>query len=206
MMAKAISLIVEGDGDVSAAPLLVRRVAEKRKFFDLLIVGKPIKAGSVYKLLRQGEVERYVELALSRNCDGALILLDTDEGCPIHLIKELQSRIRMNADRFGKKTALCFFKSEFESLFLNCIEAYLTEAASRMVEPPIQGWESIRGAKERFRALTKRPYRETVDQVRHTALLDLPRLAQRSRSYQHLESSIAWLMDDTEETFYPYLG
>jgi hypothetical protein len=58
--------IVEGPGDVQAAPILIRKILyEYFTFFDIG-VAKPKKAGGRSTLDRPGGIERFIEYALLR--------------------------------------------------------------------------------------------------------------------------------------------
>ena len=56
-------LIVEGAGDVKAVPRLIREVLFHHKIFDLNPVPRPKSNVEIRKLMRAGELERYVEYA-----------------------------------------------------------------------------------------------------------------------------------------------
>ena len=70
---------------------------------------------------------------------------------------------------------------EYESIFL----------AARDAEDP----ESVRGAKERLQALTGAPYRETVDQAKLSAALDLTP-ARACRWFRKFEKELLAIIRD----------
>lgn len=91
--------IVEGHGDVQAVPLLVRRIAQELGVFEL-VVGRPIRTPRC-KIVRPGELERAVDLALrkgGRDCK-ILILLDAETDCPAELVPQFLTRVQAGARR-----------------------------------------------------------------------------------------------------------
>lgn len=45
MAPRSIAVLIEGDGDYDAVPLLVRNIAGAKTFYDLKVGTKPIKVG-----------------------------------------------------------------------------------------------------------------------------------------------------------------
>src|SRR5947207_6417482 len=89
-----IAAIVEGEGDVAALPILLRRLSAWRapeKFAD---VPPPIRVRRDRFLNRPDEFDRYLSLA-ARKCghDGwILVLLDADDDCPAVFADEVLTR------------------------------------------------------------------------------------------------------------------
>ncbi len=76
----AIVPIVEGDGDVQAVPLLLRRLLDYYQRWDWS-VSRARKAGGVMRLKR--DLGRYLRYAqLEPDCGAVLVLVDLDDGCP----------------------------------------------------------------------------------------------------------------------------
>jgi len=109
--------IVEGQGEVAAVPLLLRRIAIGIGGVSSLEVRRPIRV-SRSKILKAGELERYVELAArSAGPAGAvLVLLDADDDCPAELGALLLARA--SEVRVGLTPSVVLAKHEFESWFL----------------------------------------------------------------------------------------
>ena len=91
-----IITIVEGDGEVQAVPILIRRIAEVVTPGSFPDVPKPIRVRRD-GILKPGEIERSVEFAADQaGPDGRiLILLDTDDDCP----RDLAPRRGVQASR-----------------------------------------------------------------------------------------------------------
>lgn len=84
--------IVEGDGDVEAVPLLLRRLLDLRQRWDWSI-GRAKKAGGLTIVKRDlGRFLRYAQL--EPDCGGVLILVDLDEGCPRAAAEDLVRRAK----------------------------------------------------------------------------------------------------------------
>jgi hypothetical protein len=170
----AIKLIVEGDADREAVPLLFRRVAEYRDL-NVFHESRPIKSGPLAKICRNGELERYLRYAAGSDNSPVFLVLDCDV----------------------KFYAFCFIEREYETFFLHSIESI----RDRYEELPWnQGEidnntnpESRRGAKEYLGRLMGKSYRETRDQARFTPAIDLELLYRRSRSFRHFVSAITAL-------------
>jgi len=83
--------IVEGQGDVAALPILLRRLLwEQNNRYDVQIA-KPKKTGGSGGLMR--DLEGFLRLAASTpDCGSILVLIDADDKCPKELAKKLASR------------------------------------------------------------------------------------------------------------------
>ena len=202
------TLIIEGPGDGAAIPKLMRKICEERAIFELWPEKNPIMRQNIPKLSRMGDLEKYVEYGLRRDGDGVLVVLDTDEHCPKVVADLWVPRIRAMAQR-EKRVALAFFKSEFESMFLCCLDHVVEQYPDYGWD--LNGWEPERdhervvGAKGALsRRMRKgRAYKETRDQVGFVSALDFARLRDISRSFRHFESTLLWLVGDHEEDLLP---
>src|ERR1022692_2951547 len=92
-----VACIVEGQGDVSAAPVLLKRLVTFVNP-DIYADVRPFRVGRS-KLVLLGELERAVELAgrgLRSPCI-VLIVIDSDDDCPKELAQVLLDRARSAA-------------------------------------------------------------------------------------------------------------
>ena len=87
-----IITIVEGQGEVSAVPILIRRIAAAVPSV-VPQVPKPIRVKR-NRFLKENELERYVDLAARQaGSDGRiLIILDADDDCPPERASEILQR------------------------------------------------------------------------------------------------------------------
>lgn len=182
-MSARIACIVEGQGEVDAVPLLLRRIAEKIGIRGNLKIWPPIRVRR-NQVVREGELERAVELAARKiGGDGAvLIVLDSDDDCPARLGPRLLSRA--SAARPDIFVAVALAKREFESWFLAAAESLRgARGLQDDIEPP-ESPEEIRGAKEWLsdRMSRDKSYSPTVDQAGLAARMDLD-AARRAPSF-----------------------
>lgn len=205
-----IVLLVEGDGDQAAVPELVRRVSLRLDLHGMQPTSKPIRCGGLERLQREGELERFVTYGCQRHDgDGALLVLDCDDDCPKEAVSAFALRIAPIAQRFSKKIGIAFLRREFETLFLFCVKRICERYPSCDWDPKSfevnRELEEIRGAKEALARLMRwGKYKETRDQARFVTALDFDLLAQRSRSYRHLESTLRWLAQPPDGTSWVY--
>src|ERR1700719_2732498 len=90
LMAKYVIVpIVEGRGEVNALPILLRSWLRYRRYRNVEVdLAGPVWAGGkgtivvAHDSVNGRGVEHYVRLALLRQPDVILILLDADEECP----------------------------------------------------------------------------------------------------------------------------
>jgi hypothetical protein len=180
-----IAAIVEGQGDREAVPILIRRVAQ---MIDPGLVPKvlpPLRVPAS-RLLKQGEIERSIELAARKlqGQGGIIIIVDCDweNGCPAEdgpmLLKRAVSA------RGDLPIAVVLAKKEFEAWFLAAAESLRGQhGLPDSLEPPLYP-EEIRGAKEWLsdRMSPGRSYAETTDQPALTAIFDME-MARRADSF-----------------------
>lgn len=196
--------IVEGHGDVDAVPILIRRLAAALGYGNVH-VEKAIRWPR-FKIVKQGELERAVRLALGKlgvNPGAILILLDAEDDCPARLGPELLERARKVAVTVPVGVVLA--AREYEAWFL----AALTSLRGRRgispdAEPPPDP-EAIRGAKEALEQWLRNggTYSETVDQPALTAYFDLEEARERSPSFAKCWRTVASLLAQVPESSPP---
>jgi len=165
------SLIVEGHGEVAAAPILLRRVAEE--YGSYIKVNRPIRLKRD-AILRESELSRAIVLAsLRAGAQGIiLILLDSDDDCPV----EIAGRVRDCASKVQVECPVEVIAAvrEFESLFLSCMESLSRAGLVHEEHVLARSPEAIRGAKEELRRMLRSGvYKETQDQASLTARIDI---------------------------------
>ncbi len=173
-MLGSLACIVEGDGEVAAVPIAIRRIIQWVDPSLIVNIHYPIRV-SRPKLVKPGELERTVDFAARRagKSGAVLIVLDSDDDCPASLGPELLGRARKA--RSDLPISVVLAKREFEGWFLASAESLrgLRGLAADLAPPPDP--ESIRGAKAWLtaRMIAGRSYKETVDQPALAALFDL---------------------------------
>jgi hypothetical protein len=190
-----IASIVEGHGECEAVPILVRRIAQT---LDpaLAPVVHPVIRVPASKLVKQGEIERAIELAARKNAGqgGILVLLDCDDGCPAEDGPALLQRaIKARSDL---PVSVVFAKREFEAWFLAAAESLRGQRGlpDDLTGPPDP--EAIRGANEWLEDRMPRgqSYAESADQPSLTAIFDM-NTARRADSFDKCHREVVRLLN-----------
>ena len=185
--------IVEGDGEVEAVPVLIRRIGEDVAPLDPPDVLRPIRVRR-QRFVKPDEVERYVNLAAIRGAADAriLVLLDADNDCPAVLGPGVLERAR--AARSDRRIEVVVAKSEYESWFIAAVDSLQgTRGIPAETEVP-QDPESIRGAKAWLRDRMSGPYSPTADQATFTARFDMALARRRSPSFDKMWRAVSALL------------
>jgi hypothetical protein len=185
--------IVEGDGEVRAVPILIRRIITHYSPGAYVPVERPIPV-SRSGLIQTDLLERTIELAARRTkpSDGILLLLDADDECPRELAEALL--IRARAARPDRSISVVAANREYEAWFLAAAQSIRGKRGlAEDMEPPADP-EAIRDAKGWLARHTPRgfTYKPTVDQPALTDLFDLEQ-AQTARSFRKLVKEVLGL-------------
>ncbi len=174
----AISLIVEGHGEVQAFPLLVRRILGERNI--QAPINQPHRIPRD-RMLR--DVARAMTLQRGRVGDSGLILIlfDSDD-CDAHEA-EVKTRQAAADDR---PLMACAAVREYEAWFLAGLESLRGHRSVREDAEFAGDPELPRGAKERLSARMNEPYKETLHQPAFSQLVDLRMVRAQSRSFASL--------------------
>ena len=194
-MSVTLTCIVEGHGEIDAVPITIRRIARQLDPGLVVRIHQPFRVPR-NKLVKEGELERAVDLAARRaGGDGAvLIVLDSDDECPATLGPALLVRARRT--RSDLPISVVLAKREFEAWFLAAAESLRgRRGLADDLESPADP-ESIRGAKEWLTARMEdgRRYVETLDQPALAAAFDLLH-ARRSDSFDKFFREVASVLE-----------
>lgn len=183
--------IVEGPGEVEAVPALIWKLLAEMERYDIQ-VGDVQNAHGCGNLTVSGGVERFVGNAWKKHdCGAVLILMDAEEQCAMQLATDFSRRILAMGVRFPVATVIA--KCEYEAWFLASLETITGESFGNRQGLPVgllypgeveervgvKGWITRQLSEGRI-------YKETLDQVAMTRLIDLERARQRSRSFRRL--------------------
>ena len=186
----SIQPIVEGHGDVTALPVLLRRFVAEAGAWTIGI-GRPIRH-SRYHLTKQAGVERAVRLALNvEGTSAVLILFDGDGDCPATLGPTVHAWATAAAGDTPCEVVLAH--REYEAWFLAAIESLRGHRDVKADAEIHLNPEEPRGAKEKLEARMERGYVETSDQAALSAQFSLAAAYSRSRSFRKLASSFGAL-------------
>ena len=180
-----IQPIVEGQGDVDAVPVLLRRLRDEAEAWGLE-VAKPHRRPRA-QLVKKNFLQSAVQVAgLAPNCSGILIILDADDDCPKDKSRVLEEWAREAAG--GKPCVVVMANREYEAWFLASIEAMRGKSGILSAAVSHPDPESPRDAKGELelRMLHGSSYSPSVDQAPLTAHLDLESAYRRCRSFRKL--------------------
>lgn len=191
-MARIVA-IVEGDGEVEAVPVLSRRIGSEVSPLAPPDVLRPIRVRR-QRILKEGELERYVSLAAVRVRDDGciLILLDANGDYPAEIGPTVLQRAR--AARSDHRIEAVLAKCEYETWLLAAAESI---AGRRGIPPDAsapEDPESIRGAKEWLRNRMRGSYSPTTDQAALTAVFDMTSARRRSPSFDKMWRAVTALL------------
>ena len=178
--------IVEGDGEVQALPVLLRRLSAWKTPQSTVKFETPIRVRRDRFVNRDDEFRRHVLLAAAKCRDDGwiLILLDADDDCPAIFGAQLLERARGVARH--RRISVVLANREYEAWFiaaalsLNGCRGFF--ATSGAVDPELprnaKGWIEDR--------MSSRSYGEITDQSAFSARMDLEQAYARSRSFRKL--------------------
>lgn len=171
--------VVEGHGDATAVPELVRRILhEKLQRYDVRVLpGYRIPR----KTLVSGPVDNRLRSALEseRGTSGVLAVFDADDDCAIELARRFAPNPRVR---------IAVAVREFEAWFL--ADSDDPEIVARA--------ELVRGAKELLAKTRLAEYAERRDATRLVHTLDLDRVERNSRSFRHLVKVVGELVQGSD--------
>lgn len=183
----SIASIVEGDGEVAALPVLLRRLAAELEPFVLVNALPPIRVRRDRFLNKEEELRRQLLLAASKCGDDGwiLIVLDADDDCPKQKGADIYGRAREYVPH--RRLSVVLANREFEAWFIAAAQSLdglrgfaLTPGERVEAEAPrnAKGWirEHMRG----------KPYSEVIDQPAFAARIDLRQALDNSRSFRKL--------------------
>jgi hypothetical protein len=189
-----IASIVEGDGEVSALPKLLHRIAAELDVPNLLTpIPMRIPRG---KITIAGGIERAVAAEALRvpGKGGVLVLLDADDDCPVECGPLLLARAR--AARQDKQVSVVLANREFEAWFLAAAPSLAGQFGfpTEFARP-----ESPEAPRDCKGLLTKarpkgQPYKETVDQAPLTSAFDLKMAREHSDSFDKFYREVSRLL------------
>ena len=179
--------IVEGDGEVQAFPVLLRRLASAIAPERAVDVTRPIRVHRS-KVVKVEELERYVELATQQHGgEGAVIvLLDADDDCAADLGPALLARAE--AVRPGSPVAVVVAVKEYEAWFLAAASSLRGQRGLPEDLDPSKDPEAVRDAKGwlQSRRTDGLAYSPTIDQPALSAVVDLDTARAGSPSFDKL--------------------
>jgi hypothetical protein len=178
--------IVEGDGEVAALPVLLRRVSGWLTPQVAINVARPIRVRRDQFLNREDIFSKQLLLA-SKLClspGWIMILLDADDDCPQDLAADIYARAKLILPE--REISVVLANHEYEAWF---VAAAISLDGKRgfVVPPKIPEAEVLRGPKQWIsKQIPQGAYHEVVDQPALSAAIDLTLAHENSRSFRKL--------------------
>lgn len=194
-----IAPLVTGHGEVSAFPVLLRRIISEVSPELQIAVAPPVRC-SESSLLRPDspELDNHLAIAAGNAGEGGgvIVLIDSEDICPAEIGPQLLARAR-NLQPSIPLVAVCAYR-EYETWFLWSLDSFRDHDMLPNTTHPPDHPESVRSAKDWLRRVAGIPYKEVVDQARFSARLDL-QLARRSDSFDKLCRDVEALLTAIRE-------
>jgi hypothetical protein len=196
-----IASVVEGEGEIAALPVVLRRLMYEANVWDGDI-RRPYLVGRG-RLVKQGGLEAAVE-GLARRLPpatpgGILVVIDADDDCPAALGPELLRRAE--AVRSDLRIAVVLANREFEAWFLAAAPSLGGHAglpAGLAVPGDCERPRDCKGWLSRHRA-DGGSYRPRVDQAALASAFDLRLARANSPSFDKLCRDVGYLVTGKPE-------
>lgn len=193
-MNKKLSLIVEGDGELTALPNLINRLLQKGFQRYDIVPDYPKNAHTKNNLIKNGGIEDFIGYCVKDKANAILILLDSDKECPIDIASHLHDRIfKLN---LHIPVAIVCAKCEYEAWFLANLDALIQNGllksdasydTTKIEEKrDVKGWLSAN--------MPSGKYKEVTDQLKMTRYIEFERTHELSRSFRRLMHAIEELV------------
>lgn len=182
-----IASMVEGDGEVAALPVLLRRLGEWHTPAVASRILPPIRVRRDRFLNRDEEFRRHLLLAAAKCGDTGwiLILLDADDNCPTQLGAQILAQAQAYVPH--RRVSVVLAMREFEAWFIAAAPSLDGQRGFTFAAGTVVQAESVRNAKGWMEArLAGGAYRETTEHPAFTARMDLEQALSGSRSFRKL--------------------
>ena len=203
--------VVEGHGEVEAAPVLLRRLVEVAREQAIMShlhrwnvrIGKPIRRPRG-RLVRRDGIGDALRLAVLNRSDAILILFDSDNDCPATLGPRVQEWATEPVGNIPCEVVLV--NREYESWFLASIESLRGIHGIRQDACSHRAPEAPRGAKAHLEARMRLglSYVETSDQSALSGAFSMKDAFCHCRSFRKLTSAFGTLLDKTNQGIRPW--
>lgn len=197
-----ITCIVEGHGEVQAAPILLRRTLQEIFSINSAEIVPQRRQGiNALEASNWANFKRYLATAYYEE-SPILWMLDADDFCPCDKLRDIYSAaLEMEVQQ---PIGFCFWHREFETIFLHD-----TNALSKTLKcAPIPGPESPQAIRDAKRWISSQfppnsCYKETLHQAKITSRLDFDLLSECYNDFRHYLRVVEWLISTTEPSIYP---
>lgn len=189
-----IAPIVEGHGESFAIRTLITRIASELCGVYWVEVAQPFRLASD-KMRKPLELEKAVRFQAARiqGAGGVLLLRDGDDAdvqCPVKLAR----LITPDPGRVPARVEVVIAHHEYEAWFLAALASLRGHSAIQDEALTPANPEARRDAKGQLESMMCESYKETLHQVRFSALLDLKVAEQNSRSFRRMVNAVRSLL------------
>ena len=189
-----VLIIVEGYGEVEAAPLLARRVAfELLNTYTATFIQQRRRGLCHLRSQNWHHFRRYLKAAFYENCP-ILWMLDVDDDCAVDVAIEMSNVA--NEENCPVPFAVNLWVREFETMFLYDLETLSKKLDRFDLDGATNQPETIRGVKEWISSRMPKGsiYKPSVDQARISGSIDVSKVFNTYRSFQHFVKTLEWLL------------
>ena len=183
-MPLSIALMVEGHGEVQAAPLLLRRIFQEVYESFAVSIEKPFRVPRSKICNKSNDFRRAMQFLGMKNPDAIFIIFDSDDDCPVSIAQEV--RAAAQAEVVDTPIFVVAAQREYEAwLLAGSAELEIVDKVAYEKLP--SSLESVRNPKLLLKkVLASGTYSETVDQSRLTGRFDLELARSLSTSFDKL--------------------
>lgn len=186
--------IVEGQGEVAAVPVLLRRLLHDHAHCFGVQPAAPIRR-KASEFRREQSVHAAVALAVSQpDCAGVLVLFDGEDDCPAEQGAQVRAWARAAARGVPCEVVVAY--REYETWFLAALESLRGQCRiAHDAEAPLdpESWRDAKGALEEHMPRGA-SYAPTVHQGRLSATFDMALAYRRNRSFRKLTKAVGELL------------
>lgn len=181
-----VASIVEGDGEVDALPVLLRRIGAWLSPNMGIEISQPIRVRRDRFLNRDAEFRRHLLLAAAKCGDSGwiLILLDADDDCPSERGAQILQQARECVPH--RRISVVLANREYEAWFLAAADSLHGTRGFSFDNPQDFEAERPRDAKGWMKHRMTAGYNPITDQPAFSAIMDLQQVRQNSRSFRKL--------------------
>ncbi|AVS60940.1 hypothetical protein C8241_03755 [Paracidovorax avenae] len=182
-----IASIVEGDSEVIALPILLRRLAGELEPAVAVQPLPPIRVRRDRFIQREDEFRKQLLLAAAKSGEQGwiLVVLDADDDCPAQLGQQLLARAQKYVPH--RRISVVLANREFEAWFIAAASSLQGARGFAVEVDELVEAEIPRDAKGWMRRHMKGGvYREILDQPAFAARIDLQQAKDNSRSFRKL--------------------
>ncbi|AVS84045.1 hypothetical protein C8239_04070 [Paracidovorax avenae] len=182
-----IASIVEGDSEVIALPILLRRLAGELEPAVAVQPLPPIRVRRDRFIQREDEFRKQLLLAAAKSGEQGwiLVVLDADDDCPAQLGQQLLARAQKYVPH--RRISVVLANREFEAWFIAAASSLRGARGFAVEVDELVEAEIPRDAKGWMRRHMKGGvYREILDQPAFAARIDLQQAQDNSRSFRKL--------------------